>query len=93
MQANKLVVAAMLAGAGVASIGTLAQDKGAMHKMTPAKTPLSVEGELASLGRATAWPCALCRFQKSKPGLCRAARPNPARSGRSAGCAHQIPPR
>ena len=55
MQVNKLVVAAMLAGAGVASIGTLAQDKGVMHKMTPAKTPLSVEGELASLGSATAW--------------------------------------
>jgi thiol-disulfide isomerase/thioredoxin len=55
MKANKLVLAAMLAGAGVASIGTLAQDNGVMHKMLPAKTPLSVERELSSLGSATEW--------------------------------------
>jgi thiol-disulfide isomerase/thioredoxin len=55
MKANKLVLAAMLAGAGVASIGTIAQDKGVMHKMMPAMTPLPDEGELSSLGRATGW--------------------------------------
>jgi thiol-disulfide isomerase/thioredoxin len=55
MKANNSVLAAMLTVAGVASIGTLAQDKGVMHKMLPAKTPLSVEGELSSLSSATEW--------------------------------------
>jgi thiol-disulfide isomerase/thioredoxin len=55
MKANKLVLAAVLAGAGVASIGTLAQDKGLMHKMMPGMTPLSLESELSSLGSATEW--------------------------------------
>jgi len=55
MKANKLILAAMLTGAGVASIGTIAQDKGMMHKMIPAMTPGSVEGELSSLGSATGW--------------------------------------
>src|SRR5215467_1922096 len=55
MKANKLVLAAMLVGAGVASLATIAQDKGVMHKMVPAMTPLPVEGELSSLGSATEW--------------------------------------
>ena len=60
MKANKLAFAAMLAGAGVASIGTLAEDKGVMHKMTPAtempaKVQPAVEGELSSLSSATQW--------------------------------------
>jgi thiol-disulfide isomerase/thioredoxin len=60
MKANKLALAAMLAGAGVASIGTLAEDKSAMHKMTPAteipaKAQPAVERELSSLGSATEW--------------------------------------
>jgi thiol-disulfide isomerase/thioredoxin len=55
MKAHKLVLAAMLAGAGVASIGTLAQDNGVVHKMLPAKAPISVDGELSSLSSATDW--------------------------------------
>ena len=55
MKASKLVLVTMLAGAGMASIGSLAEDKGAMHKMMPAKTPLPVEGELSSLRSATGW--------------------------------------
>jgi thiol-disulfide isomerase/thioredoxin len=55
MKANKLVLATMLAGAGVASLATIAQDKDVLHKMMPAMTPLSVEGELSSLGGATDW--------------------------------------
>src|SRR5262245_28901095 len=60
MKANKLVFAAILAGAGAASIGTSAQEKGAMHKMMPAKempatAQRAIEGELSSLGSATEW--------------------------------------
>jgi thiol-disulfide isomerase/thioredoxin len=55
MKANKLILAAMLIGAGMASIGSIAQDKDVIHKMMPAMTPLSVEGELSSLGSATGW--------------------------------------
>jgi len=55
MKANKLVLATMLAGAGVASLATVAQDKDVMHKMMPAMAPLSVAGELSSLGSATDW--------------------------------------
>jgi thiol-disulfide isomerase/thioredoxin len=55
MKASKLVLVTMLAGAGMASIGSLAEEKGAMHKMMPAKTPLPVEGELSSLRSATGW--------------------------------------
>jgi thiol-disulfide isomerase/thioredoxin len=55
MKASKLVLVTILAGAGMTSIGSLAEDKGAMHKMMPAKTPLPVEGELSSLRRATGW--------------------------------------
>src|SRR5215831_11050113 len=54
MKSNKLVLATMLAGAGVA-FATVAQDKDVMHKMMPAMTPLSVAGELSSLGSATDW--------------------------------------
>jgi thiol-disulfide isomerase/thioredoxin len=60
MKANKLAFAAILAGAGVASIGTLAEEKGVMHKMPtamemPARAQSAVEGELSSLGTATEW--------------------------------------
>jgi len=55
MNANKLVLVAMLAGVGVPSIGTIAQDQGVMHKMMPTMTPLSVEVELSSLSSATEW--------------------------------------
>ena len=37
MKANKLVLAAILACAGMASTAALAEDKSLMHKMTPAK--------------------------------------------------------
>src|SRR5262245_5749032 len=55
MKVNKLVLAAILASAGVPSIGTLAQDQSVLHKMMPTMTPLSVEGELSSLSSATEW--------------------------------------
>jgi thiol-disulfide isomerase/thioredoxin len=61
MKANKLAFAAILAGACVASIATLAEDKSVMHKMPPAmempttKAQPIVEGELSSLGTATEW--------------------------------------
>jgi thiol-disulfide isomerase/thioredoxin len=56
---NTMVVVAMLAGAGVVSIATLAQERSMMHKMptvmempAQAQTPV---GELSSLSRATEW--------------------------------------
>src|SRR6185312_14801470 len=57
MKANKFVLAAMLASAGVASIGTLAQDTNVMHKMMPPKEMAAniAAGEPASLRRATEW--------------------------------------
>jgi thiol-disulfide isomerase/thioredoxin len=57
MRASKLVLAAVLAGAGVVSIAALAEDKSAMHKMMPAKEPAKaqLEGELSSLTNATGW--------------------------------------
>jgi thiol-disulfide isomerase/thioredoxin len=57
MKTNKIVLAVVLAGAGVASIVTLAEDKSAMHKMMPPKEPATaqLEGELSSLASATAW--------------------------------------
>jgi thiol-disulfide isomerase/thioredoxin len=57
MKANKLVSAAVLASAAVASIATLAEDKKAMHRMMPAKEPAQAQlkGELSSLTSATAW--------------------------------------
>src|SRR6476659_1673670 len=59
MKVNKLVLAAALIGAGVASIATLAEDKSTMHKMPaamdmPAQAQPSV-GELSSLSSATEW--------------------------------------
>ena len=50
----------ILAGAGMASTGALAEDKGAMHKMMPAKEmPAKAQsgndGELSSLSSATGW--------------------------------------
>jgi thiol-disulfide isomerase/thioredoxin len=58
MKANKLVLAATLAGAGLASIGTAAQDTNVMHKMMPPKQIMPVNvaaGELSSLSSATEW--------------------------------------
>jgi thiol-disulfide isomerase/thioredoxin len=61
MKANQLVLLAMLAGAGVGPTGTLAEDKGMMHKMPPAmemmpaRVQLPAEGELSSLSSATEW--------------------------------------
>src|SRR5262245_52370506 len=57
MKANKLLLAVVLAGVGVASIATLAEDKSAMHKMMPAKEPAKaqLEGELSSLTSASGW--------------------------------------
>src|SRR5262245_4242864 len=57
MKANKLLLAVVLAGVGVASIATLAEDKRAMHKMMPAKEPAKaqLEGELFSLTSASGW--------------------------------------
>jgi len=61
MKANELVLAAMLAAAGMGPTGTLAEDKSVMHKMPPAmemmpgKAQPSTEGELSSLNGATEW--------------------------------------
>ena len=56
MKANMLVLAAVLASAGVASIGTLAEDKKVMHEMKPAKEMMPAkDGELSSLSSATEW--------------------------------------
>ena len=57
MKANKIALAAALAIAGVGTTGTSAEDKGAMHKMMPAKEPAKaqLEGELSSLTSATGW--------------------------------------
>jgi thiol-disulfide isomerase/thioredoxin len=59
MKGNKIVLVAMLAGASLASIATLAEDKSTMHKMPaamdmPAQAQPSV-GELSSLTSATEW--------------------------------------
>jgi thiol-disulfide isomerase/thioredoxin len=58
MKASQLLLAAMLAGAIGVPIGTLAEGKSVVHQMTPAAVPLRpipIEGELPSLGSATAW--------------------------------------
>jgi thiol-disulfide isomerase/thioredoxin len=58
MKAIKLVFAAMLASLGLASTGTLAEDKSVMHKMMPPKEMVPsnlATGELSSLSSATAW--------------------------------------
>jgi thiol-disulfide isomerase/thioredoxin len=55
MIVKEVVLVATLAGAGVASTGTIAQDNGVMHKMMPAIAPLTVESELSSLRGATEW--------------------------------------
>ena len=58
MKANKLALVGLLVGAGVASIGTLAQDSSVMHKMMPPKqaSPANAAtGELSSLSSATEW--------------------------------------
>lgn len=60
MKANKLVGAAILACAGMASIAALAEDKSLMHKMTPvkempAKAQSGSDGALSSLSSATEW--------------------------------------
>ena len=60
MKANKLVLAAILACAGMASTAALAEDKSLMHKMMPAKEmPAKAQsgndGVLSSLSSATEW--------------------------------------
>ena len=60
MKANKLVPVAMLAGAVLVSMGTLAEDNNAMHKMVPATGMAPAKdqpyvGVLSSLRSATAW--------------------------------------
>jgi thiol-disulfide isomerase/thioredoxin len=61
MKAKQLVLAGMLASAGLCPTGTLAEDKSVMHKMPPVKEMMpakgqpAVEGELSSLNNATEW--------------------------------------
>src|SRR6476660_5329189 len=61
MKAKQLVLAGMLASAGLCPTGPLAEDKSVMHKMPPVKEMMpakgqpAVEGELSSLNYATEW--------------------------------------
>jgi thiol-disulfide isomerase/thioredoxin len=55
VKANQLLLAGVLASTVGAPIGTLADDKNMVHRMTPAAVQLPVEGELPSLGSATGW--------------------------------------
>ncbi len=55
MQAHRLLVAAILAGTIGAPSATRAQEKGMVGQMSPATVQLPIEGELPSLGIATAW--------------------------------------
>src|SRR5947208_10245391 len=55
MKANQLLRAARHARASGAPIETLAQDKSEVQQMTPAALQFPIEGELPSLGSATAW--------------------------------------
>lgn len=55
MKAKTVALVAMLACAGGASVGAAAEEKSETHKMMPAKPPLSIQGELTSLGSATEW--------------------------------------
>jgi thiol-disulfide isomerase/thioredoxin len=55
MKANRILLAALLAGAIGAPIETLAADKSVVQQMTTAAVKLPIEGELPSLGSATEW--------------------------------------
>jgi thiol-disulfide isomerase/thioredoxin len=55
VNANKLLVAAILVGAIGAPIGTGAEEKKMMPQVAPARVQLPIEGELPSLGGATGW--------------------------------------
>jgi thiol-disulfide isomerase/thioredoxin len=55
MNANQLLLAAILASTVGAPIETLAADKSVARQMTPGAVQLPIEGELPSLGRATEW--------------------------------------
>jgi thiol-disulfide isomerase/thioredoxin len=55
MRPGRLLLATILAGATSAPIATSAQDKNMLHQMTPVAARLPVEGEMPSLGSATAW--------------------------------------
>ena len=55
MNANQLLLAAILASTVGAPIETLAADKSVAQQKTPAAVRLPIEGELPSLGSATGW--------------------------------------
>jgi len=55
MNANQLLLAAILASTVGAPIETLAADKSVARQMTPGAVQLPIEGELPSLGSATEW--------------------------------------
>ena len=55
MKANRLLLAATLAGAIGAPNDVVAADKSVVQKMTPSAVKLPIEGELPSLGSATGW--------------------------------------
>jgi thiol-disulfide isomerase/thioredoxin len=60
MTTNKLVLGAVLAAAGLASLATIAEDKNMLHKAPPKEVLAAlvkprVQGELASLAKATEW--------------------------------------
>jgi len=55
VNANTLLLAALLVNAIGAPIKALAEEKTMVHQLTPARVQLPVEGELPSLGGATGW--------------------------------------
>jgi thiol-disulfide isomerase/thioredoxin len=55
MRPRPILLATILAGATGAPIATSAQDRNMVHQMTSVAARLPVEGEMPSLGSATAW--------------------------------------
>jgi thiol-disulfide isomerase/thioredoxin len=55
MEANPLLLAAILVSAIGAPVETLAEEKNMAQQMTPTRVQLPIEGELPSLGGATGW--------------------------------------
>ena len=55
MKAKRLLLAVILVGAFGALIFTLTKDKNVVQQITPAAVQLPIEGQLPSLGSATAW--------------------------------------
>lgn len=55
MKVNRLLLAAILAGAIGTPIKTLIEDKSVVQEMAPAAIQLPTEGELPSLGSANGW--------------------------------------